>query len=235
MRLLQSLAIIFSLITISLAQQNPASPTPAASPNPQTSTMSRAAAQPSPSPTPLPPPTIRIDSYRASSGRIIGAALTSEHAYARLAHLTDQIGNRLSGSKGLERAIEWALAEMKRDGLDNVRFVMGVEAIFGAPDERLTIRHDAGSGAGPYIQGTLRAIRKVREHVGLVRVWIRSSLIITLKALANSSPGFALKPWQLFLGLRLLRMGRSFPGLPKRNATTACGLPAPGPRSWGWN
>ncbi|HEX2270703.1 MAG TPA: M20/M25/M40 family metallo-hydrolase, partial [Pyrinomonadaceae bacterium] len=27
----------------------------------------------------------------------------------------------LSGSKNLERAIEWALAEMKRDGLDNVR------------------------------------------------------------------------------------------------------------------
>jgi 4-hydroxy-tetrahydrodipicolinate reductase len=48
-------------------------------------------------------------------------------------------------------------------------FVIAVEAIFGAPDERLTIRHDAGSGAGPYIQGTLLAIRKVRNHVGLVR------------------------------------------------------------------
>lgn len=48
-------------------------------------------------------------------------------------------------------------------------FVIAVEAIFGAPDERLTIRHDAGSGAGPYIQGTLLAVRKVRDHVGLVR------------------------------------------------------------------
>ena len=48
-------------------------------------------------------------------------------------------------------------------------FVIAVEAMFGAPDERLTIRHDAGSGAGPYIQGTLLAIRKVRSHVGLVR------------------------------------------------------------------
>ena len=48
-------------------------------------------------------------------------------------------------------------------------YVIGVEAIFGAKDERLSIRHDAGSGAGPYIQGTLLAIRKVREHVGLVR------------------------------------------------------------------
>lgn len=48
-------------------------------------------------------------------------------------------------------------------------YVIGVEAIFGARDERLTIRHDAGSGADPYIQGTLLAIRKVKEHVGLIR------------------------------------------------------------------
>lgn len=48
-------------------------------------------------------------------------------------------------------------------------YVIGVEAIFGAKDERLTIRHDAGSGAEPYIQGTLLAIRKVRDRVGLIR------------------------------------------------------------------
>ena len=48
-------------------------------------------------------------------------------------------------------------------------YVIGVEVIFGAEDERLSIRHDAGVGAGPYIQGTLLAIRKVREHAGLVR------------------------------------------------------------------
>jgi len=48
-------------------------------------------------------------------------------------------------------------------------YVIGVEAVFGARDERLSIRHDAGSGAGPYIQGTLLAIRKVRDQVGLIR------------------------------------------------------------------
>lgn len=76
---------------------------------------------PSPSPKPLPPPNIKVDNYRAPAGRIIGAALTSDRAWRRLAHLTDQIGHRLSGSKALEHAIEWAIAEMKRDGLDNVR------------------------------------------------------------------------------------------------------------------
>ena len=48
-------------------------------------------------------------------------------------------------------------------------YVISVEAIFGAKDERLAIRHDAGSGAEPYIQGTLLAIRRVRHHVGLIR------------------------------------------------------------------
>ncbi len=84
-------------------------------------TMPQASPSPSPSPTPLPPPTVKIDDYRDEAGRIIGAALTSDRAYRRLAHLTDHIGHRLSGSKGLERAIEWALVEMKKDRLDHVR------------------------------------------------------------------------------------------------------------------
>jgi len=81
----------------------------------------QALATPTPTPVPLPPPGVKVDRYRAAAARIIGAALTSDHAYARLAHLTDHIGNRLSGSSNLDRAIEWAVAEMKRDGLDNVR------------------------------------------------------------------------------------------------------------------
>jgi 4-hydroxy-tetrahydrodipicolinate reductase len=48
-------------------------------------------------------------------------------------------------------------------------YVISVEAIFGATDERLTIRHDSGSGATPYIEGTLLAIRRVRSYVGLIR------------------------------------------------------------------
>jgi carboxypeptidase Q len=69
----------------------------------------------------LPSPTVKIDPYRATAGRIIGAALTNDKAHTRLGYLTDRIGNRLSGSANLERAITWALAEMKSDGLENVR------------------------------------------------------------------------------------------------------------------
>jgi 4-hydroxy-tetrahydrodipicolinate reductase len=48
-------------------------------------------------------------------------------------------------------------------------YVIAFEAIFGMPDERLTIRHDAGAGAGLYVAGTLLAARRALEMTGLVR------------------------------------------------------------------
>jgi 4-hydroxy-tetrahydrodipicolinate reductase len=48
-------------------------------------------------------------------------------------------------------------------------YTLSVEVLFGGVDERLTIRHDAGVGATPYIQGTILAIRQVPTVVGLVR------------------------------------------------------------------
>src|SRR5829696_549344 len=100
-RFLQLSVLLFAFVYGAHAQQPPGSPTP--------------------TPVALPSPTIKIDRYRTAAARIIGAALTSDRAYSRLAHLTDHIGHRLSGSQNLERAIEWAVTEMKRDGLDNVR------------------------------------------------------------------------------------------------------------------
>jgi 4-hydroxy-tetrahydrodipicolinate reductase len=48
-------------------------------------------------------------------------------------------------------------------------YVIAFEAVFGLPDERLTLRHDAGAGAGPYVAGTLLAAREVLATTGLVR------------------------------------------------------------------
>ena len=61
------------------------------------------------------------DSYRATADRIIKAAVADSSAWNRLAELTDKFGPRLSGSANLESAIDWIIAEMKRDGLQNVR------------------------------------------------------------------------------------------------------------------
>lgn len=48
-------------------------------------------------------------------------------------------------------------------------FVIAVETIFGLNDEKLSIRHDAGSSAEPYVQGGLLAIEKVNTFIGLKR------------------------------------------------------------------
>lgn len=48
-------------------------------------------------------------------------------------------------------------------------YVIAFEAVFGLPDERLTLRHDAGAGAEPYVAGTLLATRAVLRTTGLVR------------------------------------------------------------------
>jgi len=59
-------------------------------------------------------------SYRAAADRIIAAALADSAAWNRTAALTDKFGHRLSGSRSLEDALDWIMAEMKRDGLENV-------------------------------------------------------------------------------------------------------------------
>ncbi len=48
-------------------------------------------------------------------------------------------------------------------------FTVSTEVVFALPDERLVIRHDAGSSAAPYVAGTLLAVRAVPGRVGLVR------------------------------------------------------------------
>jgi 4-hydroxy-tetrahydrodipicolinate reductase len=48
-------------------------------------------------------------------------------------------------------------------------YVISAEVIFGMPDQRLSIRHDSGSSARPYVDGALLAIRKVSTLVGVHR------------------------------------------------------------------
>src|SRR6185437_5741432 len=60
--------------------------------------------------------------YGATAERIVSAALADTGvAWNKLARFTDYSGNRFTGSPALERGIDWVLAEMKKDGLDNVR------------------------------------------------------------------------------------------------------------------
>ncbi len=61
------------------------------------------------------------DKYGAPAQKLISAALADQEGLDRLQYLCDRIGNRVSGSESLERAIQWAAAEMKKAGLENVQ------------------------------------------------------------------------------------------------------------------
>lgn len=61
------------------------------------------------------------DQYRATTQRIAAAALADSAAWNRIAELTEKFGHRFSGSESLEQAIDWIIAQMKADGLENVR------------------------------------------------------------------------------------------------------------------
>jgi carboxypeptidase Q len=179
LRFLKLFALVSTLIfsiTFTATSQNP---------NP----TAQALATPTPTPAPLPPPTVKIDAYRAAAARIIGAALTSDRAYARLAHLTDHIGNRLSGSTSLEHAIEWALAEMKRDGLDNVRaekvmvphWVRGEESLeMLTPVSRKLQMLGLGNSIGTPAEGISAAAIVVRDFAELDRLGeqVRGKIVV---------------------------------------------------------
>src|SRR5258706_16176924 len=64
-----------------------------------------------------------VTDYRDAASRLIGAALSDDTGLARLEYLCDRIGNRVSGSAALEKAVIWAEQEMKSAGLENVRTI----------------------------------------------------------------------------------------------------------------
>lgn len=192
-RLIPSTTLIFALLISTFAsppRSYSAEQSPQGSrPTQQVTPAPVATPSPSPSPAPLPPPTVKIDKYRAAAARVIGAALTSNKAYARLAHLTDHIGHRLSGSKGLEQAIAWALAEMKRDGLDNVRgekvmvphWVRGHESLqLTSPVARDLTMLGLGNSVGTPSEGITAAAIVVRNFDELDRLGeqVRGKIVV---------------------------------------------------------
>jgi 4-hydroxy-tetrahydrodipicolinate reductase len=48
-------------------------------------------------------------------------------------------------------------------------FSLGLDVIFGMPDQTLVLRHNTGNSAKPYVDGALLAIRKVPTLVGVHR------------------------------------------------------------------
>ena len=113
--------------------------------------------------------------YRDATSRLLGEAVASDFAWQRLAYIGDTFGHRLSGSPNLEAAIKWAVEEMKRDGLENVRaepvkvphWVRGRESleILGATPQPLVILGLGNSVGTPPagVEGDLIVVHSFEE------------------------------------------------------------------------
>jgi carboxypeptidase Q len=129
------------------------------------------------------------DQYRADAGRLIGAALTDEAGWEKLEVLSTQIGHRLSGSDGLERAIEWADEMMRAEGLDVTlqpvmvpHWVRGEEhARVVAPVERrlaiLGLGNSVGTG-GETIEAPVVVVGSFEELEALGRDAVEGKIVL---------------------------------------------------------
>lgn len=143
-----------------------------------------AAAHPQPAP-PIP------EDVAKTAQRILKAALADEpHAWDRLAYLTDTFGNRFSGSRSLENAIDWVLKQMSADVLSNVRgepvavphWVRGAETLeLTEPVQRSLPVLGLGNSVGTLKEGITAGVlvvssfddlrRKAAAAQGMIVVW----------------------------------------------------------------
>jgi 4-hydroxy-tetrahydrodipicolinate reductase len=95
---------------------------------------------------------------------------TSRELAERLAQIRPPVVVRpLDEVDGIREARGAAIEGVPVHSIRLPSFSLSTEVIFGLPDERLTIRHDAGPSATPYVSGTLLAVRLVVERIGLTR------------------------------------------------------------------
>jgi len=106
----------------------------------------------------------------ASDGKKDAPSGTAREMAARLSRIrASELTVPLEETEGVVETRGARLAGSQVHSIRLPGFTISVEIIFGQPDERLTIRHDSGSSAEPYVAGALLAIRKVSSFVGLHR------------------------------------------------------------------
>jgi 4-hydroxy-tetrahydrodipicolinate reductase len=106
----------------------------------------------------------------ASSTKADVPSGTARELAERLAAVREPIiGRALDEIDGPREARGATVAGSQVHSLRLPSFVVSTEVVFGLPDERLVIRHDAGGTPTPYVAGTLLAARAAPGRVGLTR------------------------------------------------------------------
>src|SRR5262252_5125961 len=54
------------------------------------------------------------------TSRLMGAAMSSSHAFDTVSDLSDRVGQRMAGSQNADKAVEWAVDWMRKNGFKNV-------------------------------------------------------------------------------------------------------------------
>ncbi|GHO99428.1 4-hydroxy-tetrahydrodipicolinate reductase [Reticulibacter mediterranei] len=114
-------------------------------------------------------PSWEIIDYASAAKVDAPSGTTRELAEELAAIAQNQLGVPLEETHGPKEVRGATIGGTQVHSIRLPSYVIAFETIFGLPDERLTIRHDAGTGAQPYVSGTLLAVRKVQEVNGLVR------------------------------------------------------------------
>ncbi len=128
------------------------------------------------------PPVALVTDVDAAATRIAAtSAAAPDVAWHRLAELVDRHGQRITGSTALDQALRWAVAAMRKDGLDAVRlesvrvphWVRGAErARVVRPIDRPLVLLGLGGSVGT--NGTIRAPLVVFDDLAALRATTRS-------------------------------------------------------------
>jgi 4-hydroxy-tetrahydrodipicolinate reductase len=114
-------------------------------------------------------PQWEIIDYASDHKRDAPSGTVRELAYRLSAVRPSELTVPLEQTQG---TVETRGARMNESQVHAIRlpsYTISAEIIFGMPDQKLTIRHDSGSSAQPYVDGALLAIRKVNTLNGLHR------------------------------------------------------------------
>lgn len=106
----------------------------------------------------------------ASAGKPDAPSGTAQELAERLAAVTpNTVEVPVEQTRGHIEARGTTVTGTQVHSLRLPSFVVSTEVLFALPDERLSIRHDAGGTPVPYVGGTLLAVRAVQGRVGLTR------------------------------------------------------------------
>jgi len=114
-------------------------------------------------------PQWEIIDYASDQKRDAPSGTARELAYRLSAVRPSELTVPLEQTQGV---VETRGARMNGSQVHSIRlpgYTISAEVVFGMPDQKLTLRHDSGSSAQPYVDGSLLAIRKVHLLTGLHR------------------------------------------------------------------